>query len=241
MSTTKLAPIEKCNTCACRDCAASELGKLYKLNAALDNAYEILGVGLAFFDINKKATHLNELARARLHLPKEFILLERDLISECFDATSQTKIQPAMDHLLAHQSKFEVKLNVLINGTSSAIMLQKLENSAFGIDAPGIVMFMFEPKPSDESSFTDVARIFGLTKAEAKLTLAIVNGMTANEYAEKHGVSINTAYSQIKDVLAKTGTRRQAELVKLVLQHSPGYDRRTHQIANIQHDRRCTS
>jgi DNA-binding CsgD family transcriptional regulator len=56
--------------------------------------------------------------------------------------------------------------------------------------------------------------------------LAIANGMTASEYSEQHGISINTAYSQIKDILAKTGTKRQAELIKLVLEHSPSFERR---------------
>jgi len=54
--------------------------------------------------------------------------------------------------------------------------------------------------------------------------------MTATEYSAMHGISINTAYSQIKEILAKTGTRRQAELVKLVLEHSPGFERRKNMI-----------
>lgn len=105
-------------------------------------------------------------------------------------------------------------------------MLQRLEKSAFGIDAPGVVMYIFESNLNNDKSSADVARIFGLTKAEARLTLAIVNGTTATEYSAEHGISINTAYSQIKDILSKTGTRRQAELVKLVLEHSPSLERR---------------
>lgn len=241
MTKTTATPIEKCKTCACNECAASELGRIYVLNAALNNAYAILGVGLVFFDMNKNVTHINELARSSLHLPNEFILLGKDLISECFDHASQIKIKTSIDQFGLQQISNELKLNVSIQGVNTPVMLQKLEDTAFGIHAPGVVMFMFESKLSDESAFADVARIFGLTKAEAKLTLAIVNGMTASEYAEKHGVSINTAYSQIKDVLSKTGTRRQAELVKLVLEHSPGYERRRNKVIQVQHERRCLS
>lgn len=240
MSTTKYTPAVECQNCFCNNCASSELNKLNRLNAALDNAYEILGVGLVFFDNNNKVTHLSELAKSRLYLPREFMLTEEDLISQCFDAGSQTKIRQALHQLHTNQTQPEIKLDVLIQGAKSSIMLQKLEYSAFGVHTDGIVMFMFAPKHDDELALNDVARIFGLTKAEAKLTLAIVNSMTANEYAEMHGVSIHTAYSQIKDVLAKTGTRRQVELVKLVLQHSPGRDRRTHTNISIQPERRCT-
>lgn len=224
MNMTKVTPVEKCKTCACLDCASSEIGRMYVLNSALDNAYSILGVGLVFFDKNKNVTHLNELAKNKLKLSEEFILLGQDFISECLDEESQHKLRSSMDQILSPDNSGQLKLNLSIKGESTSVMLQKLENTAFGINAPGFVMFMFGTINTMASSLADVARIFGLTEAEAKLTLAIVNGMTAAEYAEKHGVSINTVYSQIKQALAKTGTRRQAELVRLVLEHSPGFE-----------------
>jgi DNA-binding CsgD family transcriptional regulator len=50
---------------------------------------------------------------------------------------------------------------------------------------------------------------------------------------QQHGISINTAYSQIKDILAKTGTRRQAELIKLVIEHSPSLERRKNKMTIV--------
>lgn len=239
MIATKHSLQAKCETCACNGCASSELSKLHQLNTALDSAYEVLGVGLIFFDHDNKATHLNELARAKLNLPVEFILQDRDLISECFDVISQNQIFAAQKMLMRHPEKFEFKLNILINGSMNTVLLQRLEKSAYGLNTDGTIMFIFHPKPSDDSSLNNVAQTFGLTKAEAKLTLAIVNGMTANEYAEHCGISINTAYTQIKGILAKTGTRRQAELVKLVLEHAPGFQAKPQQRIFVQQERRC--
>jgi hypothetical protein len=82
---TKLAPIEKCKTCACAGCAVSEISKMYSLNSALNNAYSILGVGLVFFDENQCVTNLNDIAKSKLGLPNEFIFLGKDLIRECFE------------------------------------------------------------------------------------------------------------------------------------------------------------
>ncbi len=62
--------------------------------------------------------------------------------------------------------------------------------------------------------------------------------MTATEYSEQYGFSINTTYSQLKEVLAKTGTHRQAELVKLVLEHSPGFEKRKNNNVAVLVDRR---
>jgi DNA-binding CsgD family transcriptional regulator len=156
-----------------------------------------------------------------------------DLISECFDHQSQTEIRNSIDQLVNNKGANEINLSPIIREEKNTVMLQRLEKSAFGIDSPGVVMFIFESNINNDKSSADVARIFGLTKAEARLTLAITNGMTATEYSLEHGISINTAYSQIKDILAKTGTRRQAELIKLVIEHSPSLERRKNKMTIV--------
>lgn len=237
MNMTKVAPIEKCNTCFCGQCSASEIGKMYALNSALDHAYSILGVGLVFFDNEINLTHLNDLAKSKLNISDEFILTGGDVINECFSKKSQAELKVSINQLIYTDTANEIRHHASIKGEDNVVMLQRLEKTAFGISAPGVAMFIFESKRDNDSSSAEVARIFGLTKTEARLTLAIVNGMTAAEYSEKYGISINTAYSQIKEVLAKTGARRQAELVKLVLEHSPSIERRKN-IVPIVTDRR---
>ena len=223
-------PMGRCVTCFCGQCAASEINQVYALNSALDQAYSVFGIGIVFFDKDKNLIHLNDIARMKLKLPEAFILMEQDLIEEVFNHQSRLNIKNAMDQLLHSDSTNEIHLNVTIKNEQNSIMLQRLEKSAFGIDASGVAMFIFESTPDDETLSTDISRIFGLTKAEARLTHAIAHGMTAAEYSEKHGISINTTYSQIKNILSKTGTRRQAELIKLVIEHSPNLERRKSQI-----------
>lgn len=60
-------------------------------------------------------------------------------------------------------------------------------------------------------------RLFGLTPTEARLLGAIATGSTVEEYAQLRGVSVGTARVQLKQIQAKTGQRRQADLVRLVL------------------------
>ena len=59
--------------------------------------------------------------------------------------------------------------------------------------------------------------IFRLTKGEAQVALGMAAGKTADEIAEERGVSVGTVRTQLKALLQKTGTDRQAELVRLVL------------------------
>lgn len=65
-------------------------------------------------------------------------------------------------------------------------------------------------------SLTDKALlsvVFGLTNAEARLAAAICEGQDLHTVASTFGVSRQTLRSQLKVVFAKTGARRQAELV----------------------------
>lgn len=58
-----------------------------------------------------------------------------------------------------------------------------------------------------------LSQMFGLTRAEASVTNWLISGRTIDEYARRRGVSLETARSQLKAVLSKTGMSRQAQLV----------------------------
>ncbi|WP_035056460.1 helix-turn-helix transcriptional regulator [Andreprevotia chitinilytica] len=67
---------------------------------------------------------------------------------------------------------------------------------------------------------------FGLTPAEARLAQGLLQNETLESYAERHHVSRNTVKTHLTRLFAKTGTRRQAELLRtlslpLPAQNSP--------------------
>lgn len=61
------------------------------------------------------------------------------------------------------------------------------------------------------------SRLLGVTAAEAALVATLVDGGTIEHHAQHRGISAGTVRCQLKQVLAKTGTHRQAELVRLAL------------------------
>jgi DNA-binding CsgD family transcriptional regulator len=61
-----------------------------------------------------------------------------------------------------------------------------------------------------------LASLYKLTPAKTRLTLRLFDGVTPAEYAEEAQISIATVRTQIRSVLDKTHTRRQAELIKLL-------------------------
>jgi DNA-binding CsgD family transcriptional regulator/PAS domain-containing protein len=67
--------------------------------------------------------------------------------------------------------------------------------------------------------------LFGLTPAEARLALELAHGASPRDAANRLGVTWNTTRTQLKAVLAKTGTNRQAALVRLLAALSVVQDR----------------
>jgi DNA-binding CsgD family transcriptional regulator len=58
---------------------------------------------------------------------------------------------------------------------------------------------------------------YGLRPAEATLASVLTNGKGLKDAADELHISLNTAKTHLRRIFDKTGTKRQAELVRLVL------------------------
>ena len=79
-----------------------------------------------------------------------------------------------------------------------------------------VVVILADLAAAPQPSPAPLRRIFGLTAAEAKLAIQILQGETPADIARNHHVSVATVRSQLASVFAKTQTRRQSELVMLL-------------------------
>jgi DNA-binding CsgD family transcriptional regulator len=61
-----------------------------------------------------------------------------------------------------------------------------------------------------------VARLYGLTAAEAKLAVQLAHGDSLKEIADATRRSENTLRWTLKNLLAKAGCRRQIDLVRML-------------------------
>jgi DNA-binding CsgD family transcriptional regulator len=86
----------------------------------------------------------------------------------------------------------------------------------FGTSVPAAIVFVRDPEQATPSSLA-LRSLFGLTSAEASVAGALAAGKSIDEIAASNGVTLNTVRTHLKNVLAKTGTSRQAELVALLL------------------------
>ena len=79
------------------------------------------------------------------------------------------------------------------------------------------VVFLCDPERRHDAPAQLLARLYGLTPAEARLVRGLADGRRLDELAEAFGISKETARTQLRHIYPKTGTNRQAELVRLVL------------------------
>ena len=78
-------------------------------------------------------------------------------------------------------------------------------------------LFLVDPQACHRPSMTQLQACFGLTPAEAALALEILAGDGLQACAGRLGISQTTARTHLSHVFEKTGARRQAELVRLLL------------------------
>ena len=103
------------------------------------------------------------------------------------------------------------------SGRRWRLALQELE-PASDVRADTLLLIAFTgDQPVGVIPAESLVTLFELTDAESRLTSALVAGVTLDEYAVRRGVELSTVRYQLKQVLAKTGTRRQVDLVRQVL------------------------
>ncbi len=89
------------------------------------------------------------------------------------------------------------------------------EDIFFGTRGSALV---FVGDPETQRTETDVLRtLYRLTPAEAVITSLLAEGKSVKEIAERTFVRENTVRIHLKKIFDKTGAKRQAELVKIVL------------------------
>jgi DNA-binding CsgD family transcriptional regulator len=80
-----------------------------------------------------------------------------------------------------------------------------------------VAVFVSDPERNPESPPELLQRLYALTPAEGRLVRLLVQGNTLEAAAEELAISRHTARTHLKSVFSKTGARRQADLLRMVL------------------------
>jgi DNA-binding CsgD family transcriptional regulator/PAS domain-containing protein len=79
------------------------------------------------------------------------------------------------------------------------------------------VVFITDPDSARVPRSDVLRQLYGLTPAEARLAALLTDGQSLKEVTAAIGVGLETVRSQVKNIFLKTGTRRQSELMRLLI------------------------
>jgi len=85
-----------------------------------------------------------------------------------------------------------------------------------GAAAPAAIVFIRDPERPTAMTLA-LQGLFGLTPAEACIAGMLAGGKSVDDVAAQQRITLNTLRVHLKNIFAKTGTARQAQLVALIL------------------------
>lgn len=146
-----------------------------------------------------------------------------DLIYEA--ALDMRAWPPATEALADMMGAQAVSLPDRDGGSLAVEVLPIRIETAWLPDPPAAMVFIRDPKASRLPSHEQLRLLFGLTPAQAALAGEILEG-DGIDAAALLGIKRSTARTHRLEVFQKSGTSRQAELVRVILQkgrgHQPG-------------------
>ena len=95
------------------------------------------------------------------------------------------------------------------------LYLAPIKHHGINQDA-SVAVFISQRKSQPLRLPAELSELYGLTEKEIEITGQLVRGLSVKEISEETSVSTHTVRSQVKAILRKTDTSRQAELVSLV-------------------------
>lgn len=185
----------------------------------LENALDQLGTALVLVDIEGKPIFANRAARG--------ICGQRDglYLSASRMAVENPTENGRLREIIAKAISARMSNNLERGGAMliSRVDLRPLQVLAapFVSNDPGpkgavAIVFISDPELKPTLRANILRELYGLTQAETRLALSLLDGRSLIETADSIGVTHETVRSQVKSVLHKTGTRRQGELTRLL-------------------------
>ena len=138
------------------------------------------------------------------------------------DAAQNARLQATISEAVTSQFAISsASASVLIRRRSHAVPLQLTvvphRSSLPGRSALAALIFAVDPARRPASKAALLRTLYALTPTEARIADLLAEGLTVREVADRLNATLETTRFHTKRILGKTGARRQAELMKLMV------------------------
>lgn len=187
--------------------------------AKLESIMDAWKTGLLFCNTQGRLLHANARGRELIN-GDEFPVLREFLGSGIKNTRYSERLKVGFLNALSGLSSCAAFPAVDGSDSSGIVMvalgIQPLNNYGLYTTQNGVVYIILERQLSAEAAVELATQAYKLSAVEAKLLHALVNGVTPSEFANTRGVKISTVRTQISQLLAKTKTKRQQDLLVLI-------------------------
>ncbi|WP_185266804.1 helix-turn-helix transcriptional regulator [Halopseudomonas xiamenensis] len=132
------------------------------------------------------------------------------LIRDAVESKDAPQPRESREALSVTRPSGEVSLGVVVEPIPGA-------EWAEGRGQPAVMMYIRDAVGKSQVDNRVAKELFNFTPAETQLALQLANGLSLEEAAENLGIMRNTARAHLRAIFSKTGVRRQAELVRVML------------------------
>jgi DNA-binding CsgD family transcriptional regulator len=192
-----------------------------RAEAALD-AFDVSGHAAVLFDRFGRVFRINNAAEQ--HIGGDLQITRKELI--CSNSEAQAALSRAVRDVMWSGSPAALLPPVALPRAGKRPLIAYVARLA-GVSADALapcqaIAILVDLDKNPRPPETILRSAFRLTAAEARLAMQLASGRKLESAADELGIAYETARSHLKLVLAKTDTRRQAELVALMARMLPG-------------------
>lgn len=177
------------------------------------SAVEQLGVGTLLLDRHGQIVRANAVADQLLANGDGLCRTDKGIRLTSADD------QKLLDRLLAAPPAPETLQRFKIerqHGGDLAVMARSLTLPDMMRGGAALALFLRVPGTAQQLDPEAMRDLFQLTRMEAQLAVALADGRSLVEAADALGIAHNTARAHLRAIFAKTGVRRQSQLVHLL-------------------------
>ena len=192
---------------------------------ALEATLNALTSGVYLTDRHGRIVYMNRAAKRQVDTSNAIRVANSHLSP--IDRTARLALDSAINEATGDEADlptggFTIALPAEDNGGLIATVLPLASGEPQSGAFPGMVaIFVQDPIVMPSFPGQAFAELYGLTRSELRVLLAMAPGRCVKEAAEMLAIGENTAKTHLQHIHSKTGTSKQTELIRLFMSSTP--------------------
>jgi DNA-binding CsgD family transcriptional regulator len=184
-----------------------------------ETALDVMSIAAFLVDGKARVRHMNQLALNHLEGAGCVRLNKGRLVAIDHEASSSGCLEQMIAQAASTQSHSLDRApggSLKLSQFNVTVVPLPEQNQVVGPESYALV-FVTDTRQPARSRSAVMQQLYRLTPSEARVADRLLDGLDVRETADHLGITAETCRFHLKRIFAKTGTRRQAELIRLML------------------------